>query len=391
MNKEKQMERMMNYMVFVCKMVCAAVLISVSLPAVVFGQTAELTSASSAASVLERPLTEIPDLRNEWIKASPIERVKLAEQIGEAGAARFAETKGWKNILNAQNKAIRQGFDQVYTSGEIVQIVEAKGGTSPLQAGYGYKQGSSEWAVEAAKKTLQNHAASSSEKGAARLVLEAAAKKNLRVWTIRTPHLLGKPGAPVIESVVKCSEKAARLAVDYLAVYNKAAKSLAKAAEPAVAAPASITSAATSPAVKSAEGTKAASASKAIPQPLSKTTKVAKNLSKGGKALGVVGAAADAGIRAYAAKETEEDYQAGKITRQERNLTHAKNGAGLVGGWGGAALGAKGGAAFGATIGSVVPGPGTAVGGFLGGAVGAVGGYFCGEAAAEKGVSSIME
>jgi hypothetical protein len=56
----------------------------------------------------------------------------------------------------------------------MIHVVEAKGGTSLLGKGYGHPQGTSEWAVEAAKSTLNNHAATETEKKVAKEVLEAA-------------------------------------------------------------------------------------------------------------------------------------------------------------------------------------------------------------------------
>ena len=102
-----------------------------------------------------------------WLKASPEEHVLMAERLGEQGATALAEKKGYRPILTGEQKTVRQGFDQVYRTpdGRVV-VVEAKGGTSPLCRGYGAEQGTTEWAIKAARETLKSSKASAAEKSA---------------------------------------------------------------------------------------------------------------------------------------------------------------------------------------------------------------------------------
>ncbi len=80
-------------------------------------------------------------------------------------------------------------------------------------------------------------------------------------------------------------------------------------------------------------------------------------------------------MRGYLAYQVEQQYRRGEISDRDRVVAHAKNGAGMAGGWTGAvALGAQG-AAWGSALGPI----GTAGGGLIGG----VGGYFGGEKLAE--------
>ena len=148
-----------------------------------------------------------------WLKASPELRILLAEELGEAGASRFARAKGWETIMDGTNKAIRQGLDGVCRSPDgLVHVIEAKGGTSQLGRGYGYPQGSSEWAVKASERVLRSPRATAVEREAVRSVLKAARDGKLRVHTIRTKHILGEPTVTVLEKTVHGTDDAARLA-----------------------------------------------------------------------------------------------------------------------------------------------------------------------------------
>ena len=105
---------------------------------------------------------------------------------------------------------------------------------------------------------------------------------------------------------------------------------------------------------------------------------LAKALPVAGKRLAIGGALIDLGIRGHQAYTVEQQFQRGRLSDRDRVISHAKNGAGMAGGWGGAiALGAQG-AAWGSTLGPV----GTAVGGVGGG----IGGYLGGEKLAEGAV-----
>ena len=324
------------------KLVCCAVItVCCILPFIGCGsQSIETGALASSADALP----ELPDYQSKWMNASINERILLSEEIGESGAEQFAKSKGWEQILGKADKTASQGIDQAYRSSDgLLHVVEAKGGTSPLGNGYGYQQGTSEWAVEASKATCKNHAASEAEKRVAREVLQSASKGKLVVHVIRTEHVLGKPGLPVVESTLKTTSKAIKLAKQSLDAVTRVAKS--------------------------PKGAAMLNAAKPI-----------------AKAAPVVGTATEAVIRGYDSYETERDYSEGKITHEERVENHAGNAGGCVGG----VAGASGGAAVGAAVGSVVPGPGTAVGAAVGGVAGYIGGDYIGEKAGRAAANAAM-
>lgn len=290
-----------------------------------------------------------------WLKASVHQRVKLAEQLGDEGARAFAKAKGWSPVFDGTARGVVQGPDQVYRAADgAVHVIEAKGGSGQLGRAYGHAQGSSEWAVESAKRVLRNPAASDAERRGAALVLEAASKGNLRVHVVRTSHVLGEPTAAVLEQTAKGTDEAARLAASGLDDLGRNSAQIvddvARASDDAALA-------------ASTGGT------------VLRTT---------AKAAVPVAIVVDGGLRISDGLQTERQFQAGEISEQEREAAHAKNAAGMAGGWGGALVGAKVGAVGGGAAGSAVaPGPGTAVGGVVGGIAGGVAGYIGGEAAAE--------
>lgn len=100
-----------------------------------------------------------------------------------------------------------------------------------------------------------------------------------------------------------------------------------------------------------------------------------------GKVLPVAGAIIDVGVRGRQAYQVEQQFQRGEISDRDRVISHAKNGVGMAGGWGGAmALGSQG-ALWGSALGPV----GTGLGGVGGGIVGYVGGEKLAEGAVEMG------
>ena len=365
---------------------------------------------------------------------------RIAEEIGERGAKDFARNRGWDPILTKADKSVGhpQGFDQVWKGidGKI-HVIEAKGGDSIISTGKVGTQGTTQWCVKVAEKTLKNHAATEAEKSAARTVLEAASKGELDIYVVQTPHVQGAAGNTICKDVEECTQEATRLARDLLSrntahsfesgaeTFNRYSSRTAEATEagryshswnsPAYERPAyeselpsirTETPVETSPnsfrnTMKSTSRSNeqgAARAAEAASKGVSKAAKGAtKSLTKASTAAEMaagVGFVVDAGFRAKDAYDTEQRYHNGEIDYHERVVSHVKNGAGMAGGWGGAAAGgyagATGGAAAGAAVGSVVPVVGTAVGGVVGGAIGgiggAIGGYIFGEKAAEAGV-----
>ena len=296
----------------------------------------------------------------QWLKATLAQRVRLAEELGEEGARAFAKAKSWQPIFDGTRRSIPQGVDQVYRGAKgLTHVIEAKGGSGQLGHAYGHPQASPDWAVEAAKRTIRSSRASAAEKAAAEAVLKAAAKGKLHVHVVRTSHVLGEPATAVLQQSARTSETASRLA-------QSAVDDLAKAAAQ----------------VTEDTGRLAKDASRVAPKG---SGTALRTVAKGALLVGV---AVDTGFRVNDGIETERRFEAGEISVHEREIAHAKNVAGMAGGWGGAIAGGKIGAIGGAAGGScIAPGPGTAIGGVVGGVAGGAAGYFGGEAAAETTAS----
>ena len=294
-------------------------------------------------------------LQQKWLSASVNERMKLAEQLGDDGARAFAKAKRWTPVFDGVGRGVTQGPDQVYQAADnVVHVIEAKGGSGQLGRAYGHAQGSSEWAVESAKRVLRHPRATEAERRGAAKVLKAAAKGKLQVHVVRTGHVLGEPTAAVLEQTVRSSDKAARLA-----------------------------SLAIDDAGRAAAGT--------IDDLSRFADDAARTVSKGRTILKVtakiavpLAVAVDGGLRMNDAVKVERQYERGALTAQQREIAHSKNVAGMAGGWCCALAGAKLGAIGGGAVGTAIaPGPGTAVGGIAVGVTGGVVGYLAGEAAAE--------
>ncbi len=179
------------------------------------GPAAAQTGASEVAASTSEVGQSAPGTARQqaWLKATVDQRVKLAEQVGDEGARSFAKAKTWNPVFDGTGRALIQGPDQVYLgSDDLVHVIEAKGGSGQLGHAYGHPQGSSEWAVKAAKKVLRHPHATEAERRGAQLILEAASKGRLQVHVVRTSHILGEPRAAVLEQTVKCSDEAASLA-----------------------------------------------------------------------------------------------------------------------------------------------------------------------------------
>lgn len=291
-----------------------------------------------------------------WLSASVAERVKLAEALGESGARQHAREQGLEPLLDGNAKSLPQGLDQVYLSRDKIVVVEAKGGTSPLGRAYGHAQGSPEWAVHGAARMIKSPSASPTEKAAAQAVLENAARGQLEVRVIRTPHVLGEPTTPVVEQSLSATSESTRLAREHLAQQVQKA-------------PATVTI-----------GQRAAESADDVGRAASKSGSVVRTAAKG---AAVVGAAVDAGLRVQSGIETERQFASGRLTAQQRETAHARNAAGFAGGCGGAWAGAKLGAAGGGAVGTACGGVGAPIGAVAGAVGGGVAGYYGGEAAAE--------
>lgn len=309
---------------------------------------------STATMVVEKA-TAGTVRQQQWLAATPNERMRLAEAIGDDGARVMAKAKGYDLIYDGSSRTLPQGPDQVYRGkdGRVI-VYEAKGGSGQLGHAYGYPQGSTEWAVESAKRVLRSTKASEAEQRAAKEIIEAAAIGKIEVHVVRTSHILGEPTAAVLEQSVRCSDEASRLAQTAISDVSKATAGSID----------DVSRASDDLARVAAEG-----------------STVAKTLSKVALPVAV---AVDAGIRVCDSIDTEQRFAAGQITMQQREVEHARNTAGLAGGWTGAWAGAQLGSLSGGAAGTAVaPGPGTAIGGVVGGVAGGVAGYVGGEMAAE--------
>jgi len=324
--------------------------------------------------------------QSAYLAAPPEMRVSYVESIGEEGARQFARRLGWQPVCDGLTARQVQGFDQVWMDADgAVHVVEAKGGGSSLGRGYGFKQGTPEWAVSAAERTLLNPRATTLEKEAARQILEAAKSGRLHVHVMRTPHVLGEPGMTVVEQSQKGTIHARRLAEAASRRMVSAAREASRAAGPVTSAnlirgsfTASTSGALGTPA-RGGTPTRSVIAPRGPwSPPTSPTTKVPRGFAAG--ALLGVGLAIDGAVRVADSAEIERQYQSGNMDFVQRRVAHARNWGGMAGGWatasGGAWVGAKAGAVAGT---AVLPGVGTAIGGFVGGLAGGAGGYIIGD------------
>lgn len=327
----------------------------------VFSAVFTATAVLGEGATPKNPAPAKPTPRQkEYLKASPQERIRISEKLGEDGARNLAKAKGYEPIFEGVGRTLLQGPDASYRGPDTRKIVvESKGGASEIGVGYGFRQDSTEWAVESSKRVARSPTASAAEKAAALELLNAAAEAKLEVHVVRTKHVLGEPTSTIVESVITTSDDAVRLA-------QSALKEL-KGAGAGTAGDAGLGGAAGLKTVaKATDGIKA--------------TRTAS------KALVGVGVFLDAGFRANDAAATERQFASGKISEQHREIEHSKNAAGLVGGWSGAVAGAE----VGAVAGGCVAGPpGAAVGGTVGGVAGYYGGEKAAEASAEWAVDRL--
>ncbi len=323
-------------------------------PSIGAGQANIAKTAETAAAGTAR--------QQQWLAATPNERTRLAEALGEDGGRAMAKAKGYEPVFDGIGRTLPQGPDAVYRAADGRRIVyEYKGGSGQLGHAYGHPQGSTEWAVESAKRVLRSPKASKAELEAAREVLKAAARGQLEVHVIRTSHVLGEPTAAVLEQSVKCSNEATRLA-------RTALDDIARGASTVI--------------------DDAARATDDVARATAEGSGMARTVAKVAVPVAV---ALDAGFRIHDGIETERRFAEGAITTQQREVAHARNAAGMAGGWAGAWAGAELGAMGGAAAGSAVaPGPGTAIGSAAGGIAGGVAGYVGGEAAVQAAAEAAV-
>jgi hypothetical protein len=160
---------------------------------------------------------------------------------------------------------------------------------------------------------LKSGKAGSVEKTAASEILKATAERRLTVEVVRTKHVLGEPFVAVVEQSLDTTDDAVRLARTAL---DGLARSPATALDDA---------ARVSELAIDDGGRVAGKVAKAGTR-----TKTGRFL---GKALVPLGIVIDGSCRVKDAKAVEEQFSSGQITQQTREIDHAKNGAGFVGGW----------------------------------------------------------
>lgn len=315
--------------------------------------------------------------QRQWLAASLEQRIRLAEDIGERGARAVAKERGLQPIMDGVGKTLPQGPDQVYRAADdVIHVFEAKGGSSQLGRAYGHLQGTPEWAVESAKRVLRSNRATLMERQAAKAILEAAAKGKLEVHVVRTSHVLGERTATAVEQSLSWTDDAAKLAQSALDDFARAGGQVADDTARAVANMADDAARAGGSTVDdlARAGT---DLTDDVARASRGTSRIGRLTRGAGKVAIPVAVAVDAGFRASDAMESEARFQSGQISEQEREVQHARNAAGMAGGWGGALALGKAGALAGSAFGPW----GSALGGLGGG----IAGYFGGEAAAEAG------
>ena len=398
-----------------CLCEISAVLFMLNAP--VCGQEVELGRPMSLFSYAEEH-----QLSRQWkeIQGNKPQMDLFSENLGEKGGEYYARENGWSRILSSKDKAIRQGFDQVWKDyrGNL-HILEVKGGSSQLGWGYGKQQGTMEWVIEVAKKTLNDPNASQMEIEVAQEVLEKTAQGKVCIHTVQT-----RIKDYSVETIIKKFENSSNREIQKMAEETLNSikslpkylnKSVSKAAwetpstTPKVNTPSS--SSGTTPKVstpRSSSGTsqgtstsgsafnttqgtiKAVRGASKAAQTTSKVVKgTASHGIPGSSALGAVGVGLELASTANQCYEIHIQCERGEITPDTRNREQTKVVAGAAVGTAGAYVGAEAGAltgvAVGGSIGSVVPIVGTAVGaavgGFIGGIAGGWAGYFGGKSA----------
>ena len=162
------------------------------------GQLARVQQIANATGIS----VGLPNRHREYLNANPYGasgRQRIAEEIGEMGARRFAQQANYVPIyLGMPGKG--RGFDQVYQFGKQIIVVEAKGGNSPLKVYRGYLQGTPKYTLAVAKEILTSKTASKAAKQAAKAVIKAYREGRLVVQASHTSHVYGKPGSTTVQT-----------------------------------------------------------------------------------------------------------------------------------------------------------------------------------------------
>ncbi|MEK8021125.1 MAG: hypothetical protein VSS75_030000 [Candidatus Parabeggiatoa sp.] len=146
----------------------------------------------------------IPNRHHDYLKLMETVNIKgkalVIEKMGDTGARQYARRMNFKPLFQGK-PGQGKGFDQVYRSGKQIVVVEAKGGKSPLKQYYGYTQGTGQYSLEVAKRTLRSPTASQAQKQAAKAVIQAYKEGRLVVQVARTQHVRGAPKGTTVETI----------------------------------------------------------------------------------------------------------------------------------------------------------------------------------------------
>ena len=138
------------------------------------------------------------DYRARYLLASLGERNTIAMTIGEEGVERFAGERRLKVFLSPRGRSIPIGPDSVYWNPKsgTLQVLEAKGGTSPLKWTYGSLQGTNKNVIRSADGFLRRSGTTWKERIQMARIIKAAQTGHLETGVVRTPHVLGRPSDP---------------------------------------------------------------------------------------------------------------------------------------------------------------------------------------------------
>ncbi len=136
-----------------------------------------------------------------YLGATSYEQKRLAEKIGEQGRARFAEERGWTQLLGS-SKGTPHGPDSAYWDHRLglVRVLEAKGGNSPIKSFSNTRQDTNAYSIGAAERVLRHpNVPEQARVGAARVIV-AAQQGRLATGVVRTLHDQGKPKEPILQN-----------------------------------------------------------------------------------------------------------------------------------------------------------------------------------------------
>ena len=138
------------------------------------------------------------DYRSRYLAASLGERISLATSIGEEGVERFSRERRWRVLLPPKGRSIRIGPDSTYWDSKkgTLRVLEAKGGTSPVNRTYNSLQGTNKNAIRSAEGFLRRSGTTWKEQIHMARLIKAAQQGHLETGVVKTAHVLGRPREP---------------------------------------------------------------------------------------------------------------------------------------------------------------------------------------------------